>query len=93
MVSTYSKMMGFDLSRKGRGDRNISWARFCAYWDMQERGFTTREIAALFGRSQGGVSDGIVSFRNALSVCDKLAWEYLERLNASHASTDAEIRI
>ncbi len=80
-LKDFSKVFGMDLSERSRKTEHV-WARFaCYYYLRRKHGMTFIQIGEMFGYNHAAVINGVRQFEEKLSINDKLAKSFLEKVH------------
>lgn len=80
MIEEYCRVLGIDLTDRTR-KVEYAFARFAAYYHLRKKGWKYQEISDLFEyKSHSSIVNGINQMRAKLSINDKLAVGYWDKL-------------
>lgn len=89
-VQEYCRVLGIDLTDRTRRVE-YAFARFAAYYHLRKRGWEYQKIADLFEyKSHSSIFNGINQMKDKLSVNDKLAVGYWDKLVSYDAKRAVE---
>lgn len=79
VIEMLSSKLGVDITDKSR-KRDVTTARFVAFYWLRKNGYTCVEVAEMFGMHHSTVSYGVQEIEDFLSICDKTVLEMCYKL-------------
>ena len=79
VIGMLSSKLGVDITDKSR-KRDVTTARFVAFYWLRKNGYTCMEVADMFGMHHSTVSYGVQEVDDFLSIGDKTVREMCYKL-------------
>lgn len=79
VIGMLSSKLGVDITDKSR-KRDVTTARFVAFYWLRKNGYTCMEVAEMFGMHHSTVSYGVQEVDDFLSIGDKTVMEMCDKL-------------
>ena len=79
VIGMLSSKLGVDITDKSR-KRDVTTARFVAFYWLRKNGYTCMEVAEMFGMHHSTVSYGVAEVDDFLSIGDKTVREMCYKL-------------
>ena len=79
VIAMLSSKLGVDITNKSR-KRDVTTARFVAFYWLRKNGYTCMEAAEMFGMHHSTVSYGVQEIEDFLSIGDKTVREMCYKL-------------
>ncbi|MGJ7024961.1 helix-turn-helix domain-containing protein [Petrimonas sulfuriphila] len=89
IIKEYNTIFGFDINSKSQSERT-TFARYAVFLYLRNDGWRLTEIGRLFGKHHATVVNGINQMLDKLSVNDKLAVGYWDKLTSYYAKRAVE---
>ena len=84
VIGMLSSKLGVDITDKSR-KRDVTTARFVAFYWLRKNGYTCVEVAEMFGMHHSTVSYGVMEVEDFLSIGDKTVREMCDKLRCLDA--------